>query len=372
MSKNIRELPFTEIVERAMEISRTREDSEGKIRGYVNDIYVRDLPRKNDWTFLIATTSLIFTEEYKTGTVTATTGDATLTFSSDVVIDSAMVGRKIKINGNDYIYEIASMSGTTGAVVGPTFSGTKNLSSATYTIFQPKYPLVTDFARFPKNGRLHLFQGGRRKNIPEIAYQDQIDIQTAVPNDNQEFCRVLGQDTAGNQILEVIPPPKNDLAVEYDYFKQVRPLRETTAGVLDTIAAGGTTVTGSAGTTRFTEATTGDYFRVDAFGTSNDSEWYKIIAIAHDSSLTLATAFGLSAATSASYTICSSPNIPVEMHPSLLYGTIMNITLDQDDPAAAVAKQEYANHLTDGKRIYTSRMFNQQVTTIAEDFQYRR
>ena len=372
MSKNRTELPFTEIIERVSEILRLREDVEKKIRGVVNDVYVRDISKKEDWSFLLATSSMTFVASYASGNATIQPGSSTITFSSDVVITSAMIGRKIKFQNNSYVYDIVSMSGTTGAVIGPTLSGTESVTSQSYEIFQPIYPLNLDFDRFPKNGGLHIFQGGQKKIIPEKAYGESIVNFSSVSNDNTDFCRLIGFDTANRPVLQVSPPPKNALSAEYDYLRLILPMRETTAGFLGSVSAAGTTVTGSAGTTRFTEATTGDWFRVDAFGTGNDSEWYRILAIANDSSLTLATAFGISAAASAAYTICSSPRMPTMLHSAILYGSIVQLAADQNDSNTLGYKQEYANILTDSKRIYKTRIYNPEIETIAEDYNFRR
>lgn len=371
MAKNVDVIPFTEIVERAAEIARIREDVSKKIRGIVNDVYVRDITRKEDWSFLIARSTLTFFSEYVTGTVSANTAGTALTFSSDVAIDSSMVGRQIKINQNDYVYSFAGMNGTTGGTISPPLSGTQNITSQTYSIFQPVYPLAADFDRFPKNGGLHTFFGGKKNVIPEKGYDYYLENYSPTTSDNPQLCRLVGTDTANRRLLEINPPPKSALSAEYDYLKTLRPMRETTAGMIGSISASGTAVTGD-NNTHFTEANTGDYLRIDAFGTGADSEWYRIIAISGNSGLTLATAFGLSAATSANYTICSAPDIPTMIHPAILYGTITQLVTDQDDPMAPGYKQEYANVLSDGKRIYKTRFYREDIDSVATDYNYRR
>ena len=370
MSKNQAEIPFTELVERASELARERVDVRGKIRGIVNDFYVREIPRKADWNFLMAQSTVTTVAEYTVGSVTANTGATTLTFSSDVVITSAMVGRLVKISGNDYLYRINAMSGTTGATIVPPISGDQNVSSATYSIFQPFYPLAADFDRFPKNGGLVNYQGSAEEIIPEKAYQDWALDYSATPVENPTKCRLYGYDTAGSTLLEMNPPPKIDKSFRYDYFLRLSPMRETTAGFVN-VSAAGTTVTGSAGTTRFTEATTGDYFRVDALGKSGDSEWYRIIAITNNSSLTLQTAFGLSGVTSANYTICRAPYIPYKLHPAILYGSLLQLVADQDDPMYVAYNMKLAEVLSDGKRLYTSRIYSQDIHHLGEEYRYR-
>lgn len=370
MSKNTNHIPFTEVVERVIELGRVREEVRGKVRGIVNDIYVRDIPQKEDWSFLIARSSLTTVVAYNSGGVTIQPGSSTLTFSSDVVTTSSMTGRKIHITGDDYVYDIVSQSGTTGLVIGPAFSGQETLTSASYDIFQTTYPLNSDFDRFPKNGGLHRFSGGSKQVIPEKGYDYYLSNFSSTPNDNAQFCIQFGIDTAGNQRLEISPPTKSQLSMEYDYIARLRPLRETTAGLIGSVSASGTSVVGDSNT-RFTEATTGDWFRIDSFGKGANSEWYSILSIANNSTMTLATAFGLSGATSAGYTISSAMQYPPSIQPGVLYGSIAQVAADQDDPMAIAYNLKYAQVLSDGKRVFKSRHYQQDIATIAEDYRYR-
>jgi len=369
MSKNIGDLPFTEVVERAVELGRVREEVRGKVRGIVNDVYVRDIPQKEDWSFLISRSTITLDAEYSTGNVSATTGGTTATFDSTVTMESAFTGRRLKISGNDYVYDV-TFQGTTGLTISPPFSGTENATSVSYSLFRTSYPLATDFDRFPKNGGLHQFIGGKKNIIPEKGYDHYTANFSSTPTDNPQFCIMFGTDTAGNRLVEIVPPGKNAVSLEYDYIHRLNPLRETTAGLIGSVSASGTSVTGDSNTL-FTEARTGDYFRIDAFGKGANSEWYKIISITNRSTMTLATTFGLSGATSAGYTICSAPQIPTAIQPALLYGTLAQLNVDQDDPMAIVYAQKYAQVLTDGKRVYKTRIYQQDIATIAEDYRYR-
>ena len=95
MSKNQTAIPFTEIVERTSEIARERADVKYKIRGYVNDVYIREIGRKWDWNFLLVGSTLTMRQRYNTGTVSANTGDTTATFSSSVSLDSSNTGPQL-------------------------------------------------------------------------------------------------------------------------------------------------------------------------------------------------------------------------------------------------------------------------------------
>lgn len=367
MSKNISQVPFTELVERTIEIARIREEVSGKVRGVINDVYVRDIPRCDDWMFFLVRTSLAITPEYNTGTVTATTGGTSVTFSGST-LDSTMTGRKLKFSNADFVYNFIYVSPSDGTI-SPALVGSQNISGGAFSIYQNLYTLPTDFDRFPKNGGLHTYQGGKPKNIPEKGYDYYIDQLQTTPNDNTEYCRVTNFSPMGARKLEVIPPPKTQGSWEADYLRQVSPLKETTDGTI-TISALDTSVTGSG--TKFTSVGTGAYLRVDAFGTSGDSEWYKINAITSTTSLTIDTAFVNSGVSAAVYTICTAPEMPESMHLGLMYGAITQVSADQNDPLTPAYRQKYADVLSDNKKIYRTRMIRSDVPMISEEYHYRR
>lgn len=370
MSKNITEIPATELVERISELARERIDARNKIWGIINDFYTREIPRKWDWSFFLVSTAVTVTQEYITGNVTINTGATAAVFSSDAVLTAAHTGRKLKVSGNSFVYDF-TFTQTTGGTISPPLSGTVNATNASYSIFQPLYSLPADFDRFPKNGGLIDFIGGTEKIIPEEAYQDWIPDYNTSTSDAPGRVRIIGVDTAGNALLELNSPPKNAKSYRADYFMKPKVMRETTAGLIGNIGASGTAVTGDTNTL-FTSATTGDYFRIDAFGKGAASEWYRIIAIANNSTLTLQTAFGLSGATSAGYTICSAPQMPSKIHPAILYGSILQLTVDQNDPMIGVYNIKLAEVLSDGKRLYTTRIYNQDIHHLGEEYLYRR
>jgi hypothetical protein len=171
-------------------------------------------------------------------------------------------------------------------------------------------------------------------------------------------------------MVEFIPPPKDTRNYGYDYLRQVPTLKENSFGTV-TISAKGTTVTGAT-TCRFTDSTTGDFLRVNRFGTDEDSKWYRIISIANDSSLTISTAFENSAVANADYVISSAPEMPVRLHPAVLYGALRTMVLDQTDESFIAYSAKMAEVLTDAKRIHVTRKYSEKLPHIGEDFLYRR
>ncbi len=373
MARNISEIPYTELVERVSELARERVDARSKVRGIVNDIYTRELPRKFDWTFFMAQSTITVQGQYNTGTITTTTGSTTVTFSSDTVLTQSNNLWWIKIQGGDYVYQF-TFTQTTGGTLNVPFGGTVNITNGSYTLFQPYYSLATNFDRFPKNGGLINFAGGTERIIPELAYQDWATYYTPTPTQNASYCRLYGVDTAGNTLLELTPPPQTALSYRYDYFIKPKVMLENTSGLIGNVSNNGTNVIGDTNC-QFTQATTGDYLRIDALGKVSDSSWYRIIAIANDSNLTLQTAFsntGAAAVTSANYTISAAPQIPYKMHPAILYGSILQLTLDQNDPMVQSYNTKLAEVLSDGKRLYVSRIYSQDIHHLGEEWMYRR
>lgn len=369
MSKNIDQIPFTELVERASEIARERADTRAKIRGYVNDIYTREIGRKWDWNFLLVGSTITTRERYNTGTVTANTGATTVVFSSDVSLDQTYTNSQLSISGNDVVYNTIYQSATS-LTIQPPISGNVNVQDSSYNLFFPYYSLPSNFDRFPKNGGLGNYIGGKQKVIQETPFQEWGGNYSATPTDTIERMRIIGTDTAGNQLLEVNPPPLNAKSYLNNYFQSLSPMSETTAGLIGNISSGGTSVQGDTDC-RFLEATTGDYLRIDAFGKSNDSTWYRIIAINNNSSLTLQNAFATSGVTSANYVICSAPQMPVKLHAGILYGSVLQCVTDQDDPLYLAYNMKLAEVLSDSKRLYVSRVYNQEIHSIAEEYLYR-
>lgn len=374
MSKTTTEIPYTEGIERVMSLGRVNQNAIEKVRGIYQDIYTRDIPTKHDWTFLFASSSITTVGEYNTGTVSATTGSDILTFSSDVVLIDSMNGRKVKMAGNQVTYEIDSI-GTSVVRIVPTFLGETNITNGSYTIFQPVYALAGDFDRFPKDGGVYKWSGQSKEILSEEPYQEYVENYASNPSVPSKV-RLVGMDTAGNQLIEFSPAPKDARIYSYDYIQRLQPLVETTSNLVRGISSKAVTVD-LIGTTQYadisTDSKTINYFRVDALGKSHDSQWYPILSYQGNSSHTLRTVFAASAiTTSANYTISSIPKMPTMLHTAIIYGTLAHIMADQNDPNAALYLARYAQVLSDSKRIYVSRTYSQEVHGIQEEWNYRR
>lgn len=369
MAKNTDHLPYTEVVERLREMARiASENDRGRARGAVQDVYSRKLPAEEDWSFQLVGSSITCDRPIADGTVSVNTGTTTVTLSV-TSLGSANTGWRFKFTENGDVYTFTFVNTTTGTISPPLSEGT-NITGGAYTAFQPVYALARDFDRFPKNGGLQFFQGGRMTIIPEVKEQTYYRDYTPSPT-VPRTCRLVQAGTDGTQKVEIQPPLQKAYNLPYEYLQRPAPLHETTAGTA-TVAANGTTVTFHAGAL-LAEAQTGDFFRINAFGAGADSEWYALANINQTTSTcTLQTAFGVSGATSAGYTICSAQAMPVKLQPATLYGAITFVTADQNDPQFQFYETKYREVVNDAKRTFKTRIYQQEVELIAEDWQYRR
>lgn len=375
MSKTTVETPYTELVERTMSLGRVNANAIEKVRGIIQDIYIRDIPTKWDWNFLFVSSSIVTIGEYRTGNASVNTGNRIVTFSTDTVLIDSMNGRKIKFSGNEVVYDVTSFAGVNSLQILPEFQGATNLSNGSFTIFQPTYALASDFDRFPKDGGIYKWSGGAKEILQEEPYQEYAENFSSNPSVPDKV-RIIGLDTAGNTLVEFRPAPKDSRVYSYDYITRLQPMQETSTNLVQGISARGTAVS-LIGTTQFAEITTDtktiNYFRVDALGKGQDSQWYPIISYTGNSSLTLRTAFANTAvASSANYTISQIPRMPAMLHPAILYGSLAHIMADQNDPNAELYLQRYVQVINDAKRIYVSRTYSQDIHGIQEDWEYRR
>ena len=371
MSTNTQEIPFTEIVERVQKLGRLGDNTLDKIQGIVNDVAVREMSAKFDWNFLMAESSLTTYQESHTGTVSMNTGDTTVLLSSGTFSPSC-VGFKIKFSGNDVVYDVALYNNATSITINPALQGPQNLSGAAYSLYQARYSLAEDFDRFPKPGGVYRWVGGKKQILEEVQYAkyvgDYYNSTASVPSNT----RIIGTDTTGCNVVELIPAPRDAKVYGYDYIRYVAPMFETTGGTITSISANSNVVnaTGANFTKALTDGTC--FFRVDNFGKGADSSWYRILSVQNDNQLTLATAFASSGVTVANYTISQAPQYPVRLHIGIIYGTLRNLLVDQNDSNASFYHSQYAQVMSDAKKIYVSRPYSQEITGIFEDYRYRR
>jgi len=360
--------PWIETVERARRLAREKASNENIVRGIYNDVYTKDIPREFDWNYLKSETSITCVAEYNTGFVSVNTQNTACVFQSGATITSAMTGRKIKFNGNPNVYDFTFAASNSGTI-SPPLSGKVNVTSGGYTIFQDTYALASDFDRFPVNGGILFYSAGQPQQIPEREDDDWYGEETAVPSTQIDGCRFNQYDSAGNLQVQLTPPPQDPIVLPYEYLKVLTPMKFTSSGQVD-IVSGATAVSG--GGTYFTDMNTGDYLRVDAFGTHQDSQWHRIDSISSNSDLTITPAFkGNSNVTAAAYTICTAPQMPYRMQDSILAGIMKRLLLDQNDQNFVFYHAQFANILSDNKVLTMGRKAKDDIDLIASDYNYR-
>lgn len=370
MARNTDHIPVTEIIERVGTLGKSNVGSMERIRGVTQDVYCREIPAKHDWNFLFVSSSLTSVEEFVTGTGSVNTGNSNVTFVG-AIITSDMLGRRIWFTGDGAGYDITGFISSSDLTINPPYRGNNNLSGVSFSINQPVYPIAKDFDRFPKNGGIFKWEGGHKQTIPETDRTDWVDNYQTAPSVPARL-QIIQNDTAGNTQIEVNPPPKKALNYPYDYLKKLTPLFETTAGTVLSIQANSVVVTGNTNC-KFLEAQTGDWFRIDNLGTGQDSLWYRIISIQNNSALTLQTSFANTAITSsANFTIARAPDMPTRMHIAVLYGALRGLTIGDNDKNALFYNAQYAQVMSDCKRIYVSRPYSQKITGAIEEYHYRR
>lgn len=102
----------------------------------------------HDWPYYLQDKGVIETvATYETGTVNVTNGSTALTFSGST-LTSAMVGRKIRFNGENPYYRILSVNTGAGtAVLENNYSGTSD-TDATFVIYKDEFRLASDVDKY--------------------------------------------------------------------------------------------------------------------------------------------------------------------------------------------------------------------------------
>jgi len=366
----IQTIPFIEIIERVRRLAREKASNEGVVRGIVNDVYTRDIPREYDWSPLKASSALSCLAEQTTGVVTINTQNTACWFSSGLTLDSSYTGRKIKFDENPNIYDLTFVASNSGSI-NPPLAGLTNIGSGGFNIFKDTFSLASDFDRFPVNGGLLFYSSGVPTPIPEKTDDDWYADFIPSPSSEPEMCRMISPDTAGNLQVQINPPPKDPIVINYEYLRGLSPMRFSTAGGTVVTSNNSVAVTGTS--TYFTYMNTGDYFRIDNLGIADDSDWYRISAIASNTNMTLEKAFRTDTQGAfTSFTLSSAPELPYRVQDAIIYGTMMRLLADQNDKFFQLYQMKYENIIKDNKTLYANRMAKDDVELIAEDDEYRR
>ncbi len=365
-------IPFTELWERLLTMARIDSpNNEDFARGIINDVYVRVLPRMEDWHPIINSDNLTMTERYNTGTVavnaagTALTGTGTTWTSAMTATD----GYKIKISGNDNIYTFTFVGATSGTI-SPALSGANNLTGATYELFRDEYQLNSAFNRFLKNGSIYVMSDGREQDtIGEVPHDKfRIDMQASTKDPIERCILTRTHSTTGNRLVRVNPPPRTAKVYPYDFIERITPMSDYQTGSA-AVTNGSTAVVGT-DTFWTANISAGDYFRVDNNGTGDSSKWYKVDTVTDNTNIVLADNYGEETEANMEYTASKVPSAyPMEFHEFLLYEGVVIVVGEQGDTnleGFALRRSEISHDL---KKNFKARRTNVQFGM--EDGDYR-
>ena len=162
--------------------------------------------------------------QYTTGTVTISQGSTALTGGSTAwntanafSVANMVAGGKIVINGTAPVYEIASVSSDTAAVLTSKYVGS-DVTAGTYSYFEDEYDLATGFLR---PGDVQFFDD--RRTIEIISRSDfRMRVpRNAVPG-RPRAATVLDLATSSSTVprrrLALTPPPVSAFLVPYTYI----------------------------------------------------------------------------------------------------------------------------------------------------------
>ena len=365
-------IPFTEIYERLMTMGRVDvPNNRDYAKGVTNDVYTKILPRIEDWNPIVKESNLSMSASYKTGTVAITAGSANIT-GTGTTWTTAMIatdGYKIKISGNDNVYDFTYASATTGTI-SPALSGATDLSAKTYTIYREEYSLASDFDRLLKNGSIYVLSGGR---VNDIIKEDARDVfredYTPEATDPIRRCMLTRtHSTTGYRLVRLNPPPKTAKVYPYDYIQKVTPMSDYNVGTI-AVTNASTAVVGT-DTLWSTNMAVGDYIRVDSDGTGDSSIWYKVATVTDNTNIVLSSAYGGETQSGAEYYTSKIPSaFPSEFHEYILYEALTMIVAEQGDTLSSNFFAHKELIMKDLKKNYKSRRTNIQVHV--EDGGYR-
>lgn len=357
-------IPYTELWERLLTMGRIDSpNNEDYAKGLINDVYVRTLPRIEDWNPLINESFLSMTSRYNTGTVAVNAGSTSVTGTS-TVWTSAMTsadGYKIKFASNDNVYTFDYASATT-ATISPALSGDTDITAGGYFIFRDEYQLASDFDRLLKNGSVYVYSGGRLQDTIEEQAHDKFR-EDFTPETTDPIRRVIltrTHGTSGNRLIRVNPPPKTAKVYPYEYVQKVTPMADYNIGTV-AVTNGSTTVTGT-DTYWSANVAAGDYLRVDSNGMGDSSKWYQIASVDSNTQVTLSSNFGEYTESSVEYTISKAPTaFPSEFHEFILYEALLLVVGEQGDALAQNFLLQRDRIMYDLKKNYKSRRTNVQI-----------
>ena len=334
---DITRIPFSELFER-VKTELIRDDASGstaeyKYMGRVNDTYMFDLPSQIDWKHYQKTGTIAGKADYNTGYI-ATASTSVVTGSGTTWTSLNSNGFVLKVNGYNELYRV-TYSGATTLSLDRNWIETSISSNTTYTLYQDRYALASDFDRMiiECDKCVYYYDSGYKVYLQ---YKDATaldEIKSTTPGTPMYYTVKY---INNSPYIYIDVPLDTAMTIEYVYMPKLARMKEYATGTVTDLANAGTAVTGSSTDfDGFVSDTTNYkyYFRLDRDGTASASRWYLISTAASDTSLTLSDAYEGTTVSGGSlaYTISVCSVLPAGLDTALMYGAAMASSADQDN-----------------------------------------
>ena len=175
-----------------------------------------DICSRYDFSWLKDYGYLNMTPVYDTGTVTATQ-DSTAIVGSSTTFTAGMVGRILKVDGDDNWYEISAFTDTTHITLASTYTGSTT-AGASYNIYTTDYPLASDFKKMIWVKQL--ITPTKMISIPEVPFSGWYpDMFLRSIDSNPDGYILTGIDSSGYHTLRPTPVQITRKQIYYCYVK---------------------------------------------------------------------------------------------------------------------------------------------------------
>ena len=323
--------PFAELCE-VCQNELVREGASGersKYEGFVNQIYINDLPSVLPELYIKKEAYLTLVGEMTTGTVTVGTGTVNV-IGAGVTWTTAHSDQLFSVTGENVRYRV-----TFGASTSLTFNDSltwigSSGTGLTYSLVKDRYQLPSDFG--------YMIQDD--PDEPHVIYRWVNGQKIYLNNLNEEEFEQQNSWNAGTpwaycvKWIKEIPYLYLTLAAQsveilgYSYIPTLTTLSRYTTGTITLTNTTAVIASGSAWSANVTTALNTYFLRNEADGTGSASRWAQIASVANDTALTLTSSWGFTSGAAQTYTISEVSKWPVRFDDAILYKTALIVDPD--------------------------------------------
>lgn len=314
--------PFQEMVEVTQKelVREAASNQEDKYKGFINQVYLNELPSLLPEEYIKKEGFVNLVDPYTTGTLTVGTGTAGVHGVGTTFV-AGHTNYWLKVDGADRLYRVTYSADTFLTFQNSLSWIGSSGSGLTYTLFQDRYQLPTDFAYMIQDDPEDANVVSRYINGAQIFLD---------PVDNDEFERaftgIIGDLWAYTvkwvselpYLMTLSAPDEADI-LRFYYIPQLTTLTEYTTGTVTFAASTAVIGAGMAWSVNVDTASNQYYIRNDADGEGSSSKWYKILSVANATALTLSSTFGGTTGTGQSYTISEVSKWPARFDDAMIY-----------------------------------------------------